>query len=189
MGRRMGHMTHLTGPIGPGRSIPRGVNMQAMLGRRLLALIAVVLLGACSGVAVPAAVETPASPSPLAAEPPIIEVYRSPSCDCCTGWEEYLQAQGYSVRSLVRDDVTSLKIELGLPRETWSCHTALVEGYVVEGHVPVDAIEDVLRDRPAIDGIALPGMPSGSPGMGGEKVAPFEILAIRDGEISPYGSY
>lgn len=185
----MGRMTRRKGPIGPGRSVPRGTNIRAMLSRWLLVPISLVLLGACSGVPAPPPLETPAAPSPLAAERPVVEVHRSPTCDCCKGWEEYLKARGYSVRSVISDDVTSLKIELGLPRETWSCHTALVDGYVVEGHVPIEAIEDVLRDRPAIDGIALPGMPPGSPGMGGEKVAPFEILAIEDGEISPYGVY
>lgn len=69
------------------------------------------------------------------------------------------------------------------------CHTAVIDGYAIEGHVPVAAIEDLLATRPAIDGIALPAMPPGSPGMPGVKAGPFEILAVTDGVVSPFGSY
>ena len=75
------------------------------------------------------------------------------------------------------------------PTEAWSCHTALIDGYPVEGHVPVEAIEDLLAERPDIDGIALPGMRAGSPGMPGEKASPFEVLAIDDGTLSAFGAY
>jgi hypothetical protein len=82
-----------------------------------------------------------------------------------------------------------IKAERGVPEGAWSCHTAVVAGYVVEGHVPAEAIEALLAQRPPIDGIALPAMPDGSPGMPGVKAAPFEILAIDGGATSVFGAY
>jgi hypothetical protein len=119
----------------------------------------------------------------------VIDVYKSPACGCCHEWEAYLRTHGYEVRSIPTDNMAAVKAERGVPEGAWSCHSAVVSGYVVEGHVPVEAIEDLLADRPAIDGIALPGMPEGSPGMPGIKAAPFEILAIDDGATSPFGAY
>jgi hypothetical protein len=87
------------------------------------------------------------------------------------------------------DDLTAIKAEHGVPQAAWSCHTAIIDGYVVEGHVPIEAIDDLLAEHPPIDAIALPGMPAGSPGMPGVKAAPFEILAIEAGTTSTFGSY
>ena len=97
--------------------------------------------------------------------------------------------QGFGVDSWEDPGLTEFKISSGVPLTAMSCHTAIVDGYIVEGHVPVAAIFDPLQQRPDIDGIALPGMPQGSPGMPGEQTAPFEILAIDDGTISVFGSY
>lgn len=96
---------------------------------------------------------------------------------------------GFTVRSMPTDDMAAMKHQLGMPKDTWSCHTAVIDGYAIEGHVPVEAIEDLLVQRPAIDGIALPGMPPGSPGMPGNKAAPFAVLAVADGATSEFGSY
>jgi hypothetical protein len=131
--------------------------------------------------------ETP-RPSTVAASN-VVEVYKSPACDCCHEWEAYMRSHGYTVRSIPTDDMSRIKADHGLPRESWSCHTAVIAGYAVEGHVPVEAIEDLLTSRPAIDGIALPAMPSGSPGMPGDKVGRFEILAVDDGATRSFGSY
>ena len=100
-----------------------------------------------------------------------------------------MTSHGFTVESIEEADVSAFKEARGAPRDVWSCHTAVIDGYTVEGHVPVEAIEDLLADRPDIDGIALPGMPPGSPGMSGEKAAPFEVLAIDDGTITTFGEY
>jgi hypothetical protein len=84
------------------------------------------------------------------------------------------------------DDVTDIKDRLRIPQDVRSCHTSMVENYFIEGHVPVDAIWKLLDERPAVDGLALPGMPSGSPGMSGEKTEPFTIYAIVDSRVSEF---
>lgn len=124
-----------------------------------------------------------------AIEDMVVEVHRAPNCGCCTGWEAYMIDQGFNVESWEDPGLTDFKVTSGVPMDAMSCHTAIVDGYVVEGHVPVDAILDLLEQRPDIDGIALPGMPQGSPGMPGEQLAPFEILAFDDGLTSVFGAY
>lgn len=119
----------------------------------------------------------------------LVELHAAPGCDCCGGWEEYMTSHGFTVESIEEADLSAFKEARGVPRDAWSCHTAVIDGYTVEGHVPVEAIEDLLADRPDIDGIALPGMPPGSPGMSGQKEAPFEILAIDDGTVTTFGEY
>jgi hypothetical protein len=154
--------------------------------RRLgVAAAVAIALSACAGgdpsAAVPA---TPAGGSTLAGT--VIEVHRSPTCGCCGDYEDYLAAHGAEVRSVVRDDVGQLKQELGIPARMGSCHTSLVDGYFVEGHVPVSALMALLDSRPAVDGITLPGMPSGSPGMSGDKDEPWIIYSVTDGETREF---
>lgn len=165
-----------------------------MHNRRLLLPIGALVIAGCAAAPSAPPAWTLAPPSPgatagIVATAIVIDVYKSPSCDCCHEWEAYLRSLGYTVRSAPTEDMARIKADHGLPQETWSCHTAVVDGYVVEGHVPVEAIRDLLANRPAIDGIALPGMPAGSPGMPGMKAAPFEILAISNGTISDFGAY
>jgi len=151
------------------------------------------LLASVAGIALLAGCASGALSDAGATEPAIrtavIEVYKSPDCTCCHEWEAYLTARGYTVESVPTADMSGFKTDAGVPAVTWSCHTALVDGYVVEGHVPVEAIEDLLAERPAVDGIGLPGMPPGSPGMPGDKVGSFEVLAFADGRTSAFGSY
>jgi hypothetical protein len=151
------------------------------------------LFGACS-----AATEAAASGAGSGgSEPPSVaapirlalEVHRSPGCSCCHEWEAYMQAAGWSVRAADDPDIAQLKARHGVPKSAWSCHTTIVAGYVIEGHVPMEAIEDLLSRRPAIDGIALPGMPAGSPGMPGIKAGPFEVLAVDGGSTSLFARY
>lgn len=99
--------------------------------------------------------------------PPAIEVYKSPTCGCCSKWVDHVRQAGFSVRvsDLTDDALDQLKTKHGVPRTAQSCHTALVGGYVVEGHVPATEILRVLKERPAVLGIAVGGMPLGSPGM------------------------
>lgn len=92
-------------------------------------------------------------------------VHRSPTCGCCGAWVERLRKEGYAVEVVNHADMDAIKTQFGVPKEMASCHTALVEGYVVEGHAPPLAIERLLRERPKAIGLAAPGMPSGSPGM------------------------
>ncbi len=94
-----------------------------------------------------------------------ITVYKTPTCGCCTKWIDHLEDAGFAVEARDLPDLTALKAENGVPSGLASCHTATVEGYVVEGHVPADDIRRLLADRPAVAGLAVPGMPLGSPGM------------------------
>jgi len=116
-----------------------------------------------------------------------VVVYASPSCGCCGQYADYLESEGgYTVDLQRTEDVDSIKAEAGVPESAAGCHSTMLDDYVVEGHVPLEAIDKLLQDRPAIDGIALPGMPAGSPGMGGTKQAPFEILSFADGAVDAY---
>lgn len=103
--------------------------------------------------------------SALAAQPEIT-VYKSPTCGCCEAWVEYLRAEGFQVKAIDQKELNSLKKRLGVEPEMASCHTAVVDGYVLEGHVPAAPIRRLLAERPGIKGLAVPGMPLNSPGMG-----------------------
>lgn len=96
---------------------------------------------------------------------PEVTVYKSPTCGCCSKWVDHLRSNGFTVDAVDVEDVDAVKRAHGVPPALGSCHTALVGGYVVEGHVPADAITRLLRERPASAGISVPGMPAGSPGM------------------------
>ena len=121
----------------------------------------------------------------VAAAAGTLAMFASPSCGCCGEHAEYLRSNGYTVDLQRTDDLDAIRAEAGIPPEAAGCHTARVGDYVVEGHVPVEAIDRLLQEKPAIDGIALPGMPSGSPGMG-DGGGPFEVMAIVDGAIEPF---
>ena len=103
---------------------------------------------------------------PAMAAQPAIEVYKSPTCGCCNAWVEYLRAEGFEVNAYDRKELNALKRSLGVKPEMASCHTATVDGYVIEGHVPASAIRKLLAERPDTRGLAVPGMPLNSPGMG-----------------------
>jgi hypothetical protein len=113
-------------------------------------------------------------------------MYASPTCGCCREYADYLRDNGHSVEVRLVDDLPDIKDSLGVPTEAESCHTTMIGGYIVEGHVPVEVIDKLLRERPGIDGVALPDMPAGSPGMGGTKEGPFEILSINGGTVTTY---
>jgi hypothetical protein len=115
-------------------------------------------------------------------------VYKSESCGCCTGWIAYLEQNGYTITTHTTDDVDSIKDEWAVPQEVRSCHTAKIGGYVIEGHVPVEAIDKLLATKPKITGIAAPGMPSGSPGMSGPK-EPNVIVSFGGGTPQVVGTY
>ena len=116
-----------------------------------------------------------------------IIVFKSESCGCCDLYVNYLEKQGFNVEVQDMLDLTGIKKEFKVPQEVRSCHVSKVGDYFVEGHVPVEAITKLLKEKPQIAGIALPGMPSGSPGMPGAKDGPFVVLAVgKDGKITEF---
>lgn len=116
----------------------------------------------------------------------VVTIYSSPTCGCCQGYAEYLEEQGFEVELIRTEDPDGIKEDLAIPTDMRSCHTAIVQEYFVEGHVPVEAIWKLLKERPEIDGIALPGMPLGSPGMSGDKQQPFTVYSIAAGKIDEF---
>jgi hypothetical protein len=119
-----------------------------------------------------------------------LRVYKSPTCGCCAKWVEYMQANGFTATTTNVADVTPIKTEHGVPARVASCHTTLVGGYVIEGHVPVGDIRRLLREKPAIAGLAAPGMPAGSPGMDVPNSPAFEVLAFdKSGRTSVFASH
>lgn len=105
-------------------------------------------------------------------------MYKNPGCECCDGHAAALRSAGFEVTLVPTQDLAAVKVRAGVPAALQGCHTILVDGYAVEGHVPVAAVQRLLDERPALRGIALPGMPAGSPGMGGAKIAPFRVLSF-----------
>jgi len=107
---------------------------------------------------------------------PAMTVWKSPSCGCCGGWIDHVRNAGFSVTVHEMDDVEPVKLRLGVPEQLQSCHTAEVEGYALEGHVPADSIVRLLRERPTAKGLAVPGMPQGSPGMETGVKDPYQVV-------------
>ena len=116
----------------------------------------------------------------------VAEIFYSPFCGCCKEYVKYLRGNDVRVEAYEVNDPSKVKLELDIPRSMWACHTLKIGGYYVEGHVPIEVVYKLLEEKPDIDGIALPGMPAGSPGMGGVKTSPFIIYAISDGEVSVF---
>jgi hypothetical protein len=117
-----------------------------------------------------------------------ITLYKSYTCGCCKGWKEHMASNGYkiSVVNLDDKDLPAIKSKYSIPRSVMSCHTAVIGDYVVEGHVPSAIVDKLLAEKPPIDGIAMVGMPSGSPGMPGPKNELWRIYSIKDGQVSLY---
>lgn len=129
------------------------------------------------------------NPGPSLADQPLVEVYKSPSCGCCGVWAEHLEANGYRVR--VRDvgDLEIIKQLAGVPDDLQSCHTAMVEGYTIEGHVPASALDRLLEERPDAKGLAVPGMPMGSPGMPSDEPERYDVFTFGDEGVAPYATF
>jgi hypothetical protein len=117
-----------------------------------------------------------------AATPIPVTLYKNPSCTCCEGYAAYLGQNGFKVDVRVTNDLAGISRKAGIPAALEGCHTSFIGSYVVDGHVPVKSIRELLDEKPAIIGITLPGMPAGSPGMYGNKSGPLTVYAIsRDG--------
>jgi hypothetical protein len=110
-------------------------------------------------------------------------VHRTDTCGCCGAYEEILEAAGVNVQPSIHDDLTHVRAAFGVPEHQASCHTGQIAGYAIEGHVPLAAIERLLTERPEVDGIALAGMPAGSPGMPGPKQTPLVVTLIDGGQV------
>lgn len=135
---------------------------------RALALVSVALVAA--------ACSTPAAAGP------VVTMYKTPTCGCCGLWADHMRENGFTIREVVRADLNPIRREYGVPGNMLSCHTAVIDGYAIEGHVPASVVERLLRERPAVAGIAVPGMPLGSPGM--EQLGrwePYEVFSFADG--------
>ena len=113
-------------------------------------------------------------------------MYKNPQCGCCEQYAKYLRRSGFKVTVTETHNMSLISRQNGVPEKLAGCHTMLVGGYVVEGHVPVSAIKKLLAERPNIKGISLPGMPEGSPGMTGQKAEPFIIYEITDSEAKVF---
>ncbi len=144
----------------------------------VVGVLLLILLAACS--------------SGSGGEKPTVMVYKSPTCGCCGAWADHLRANGFRVQEQNVSDIMAVKAKYGVPSELTSCHTAIVDGYVVEGHVPANEVQRLLTERPKIKGIAVPGMPVGSPGMEvpGRSPEPFNVVAFdAEGNTSVFAEY
>lgn len=116
-----------------------------------------------------------------------VTVYKDPNCGCCGGWATHMRKAGFSVTERPVADLAGVKTQAGVPEALQSCHTALIDGFVVEGHVPAEAVQRLLAERPPVLGIAVPGMPVGSPGMEGPNPEPYDVVAFTaDGSTSVF---
>ena len=129
---------------------------------------------------------------PLAAlaAAPVIDVFKSEFCGCCTGWVEHLKANGFTTRVKNVDNPSDYRERGGIPDHLGSCHTGMVNGYAIEGHVPASEIKRLLAEKPKARGLAVPAMPLGSPGMEGPRKDPYDVLLVHaDGHTSVYKHY
>lgn len=155
----------------------------ASIGIGILAVIGLAIVG-----------PTPEEPKPhlnQAGNSHELVVYKSATCGCCGIWTTYMKNLGYKVDVVNTEELDTVKEEHQVPQSLNSCHTTIVNSgqYFIEGHIPEEAISQLLEDEPPILGIGMPGMPSASPGMPGKKLAPFDISQVsKDGQVSPYMS-
>src|SRR5262245_36035148 len=106
-------------------------------------------------------------PSTISGQSKTVEVYKSPTCGCCVNWVAHVRQNGFTVKTTDVRDIEKVKLEKKVPPSVFSCHTAVVDGYVIEGHVPASEIQRLFKERPKVAGLAVAGMPIGSPGMEG----------------------
>lgn len=121
---------------------------------------------------------------------PVIEVYKSASCGCCHLWVDHLRANGFTVNAHDVANPSDYREKFGIPTALGSCHTGIVAGYAIEGHVPAQEIKRLLAERPKARGLAVPGMTLGSPGMEGPRSDPYDVLLVEtDGRTKVYRHY
>ena len=119
-----------------------------------------------------------------------VTVYKSPYCGCCGAWVDHMKAGGHTVKTIEMEDLTGIKKMTGVGDHLQSCHTAVVDGYVIEGHVPAADVARLLTEKPKARGLAVPGMPVGSPGMEGPNPEAYDVLLFQaDGTAAVYGRH
>jgi hypothetical protein len=123
--------------------------------------------------------------TPVLAEPIHALLYKNPDCTCCEGYVRYLRRNGFDVGVKPSNDLAEISRKAGVPEDKQGCHTTFINGYVIDGHVPVNVVRKLLSEKPPIAGITLPGMPLGSPGMGGDKEGPFTVYTVTKDGKSP----
>lgn len=146
-----------------------------------------VVVATVSVQSAPPAGETVPSVAPLVPTSGTVKVYKSPTCGCCNEWVKHLRANGFTVETEnvpTSAQLARIKADYGIDGSLTSCHTAVIDGYVIEGHVPADVIQKLLAERPNVAGLAVPGMPIGSPGMEGPNPQPYDIVTFG-GEGGP----
>lgn len=130
-----------------------------------------------------------AASAPSVQDGPRVTLYKNPTCACCADWAEHMRENGYEVEVKEGADLASVRAEYGVPFSAASCHTAVVDGYALEGHVPADVVAKLLEERPEVTGLAVPGMPRGVPGMPGEGLGSYDVLSFQsDGAPQIYAS-
>jgi hypothetical protein len=145
-----------------------------MLQRKIISTIAAAMLGL---------------PLAALAAAPVIEVYKSESCGCCGGWVKHLEENGFKVNVHNVENPSDYRQKFGIPAQLGSCHTAKVSAYALEGHVPAREIKRLLATRPKATGLAVPGMPMGSPGMEGSRKDAYDVLLVKNGKTTVYKHY
>jgi hypothetical protein len=121
---------------------------------------------------------------------PVIEVFKSESCGCCGAWVEHLKANGFTTRVVNVENPSDYRERGGIPNRLGSCHTGMIQGYAIEGHVPASDIKRLLAEKPKARGLAVPAMPLGSPGMEGPRKDPFDVLLVQaDGRTKVFKHY
>lgn len=147
------------------------------------------LTGAAAALVAVVGASSAKPPTPALAAPEVV-MFKSPTCQCCVRWAARLREAGFAVKEEHPPDLGAVRTRQGIRPEHAACHTALVGGYVVEGHVPPADIKRLLAERPAARGLVLPGMPIGSPGMEGPQTKPYEVLLLKhDGTTSVFARH
>jgi hypothetical protein len=127
--------------------------------------------------------------APMAQVATPITVYKTPTCGCCGKWVDHMRQHGFAPAVTDLPNLTAIKQSTGVPQNLQSCHTSTIGGYAIEGHVPADVVRQLLKEKPAIAGIAVPGMPMGSPGMEGAYKDKYNVVAFgKDGSQKVYAS-
>jgi len=120
----------------------------------------------------------------------VVKVYKSPTCGCCSKWVTHMEENGFHVQSFNRSDVVQIKKDKGVPQQFWSCHTAQIGKYVIEGHVPAADIKKLLAENRPVSGLAVPGMPIGSPGMPGLMKQKYNVYEYdAQGQVRAVAEY
>lgn len=147
---------------------------------------------ACSSDAPEPQAQAAAQPVAIDASLPTVTVYKTPTCGCCSLWVDHMAENGFPTRTYDVESTAQIREQNGMPATVGSCHTAIVDGYVVEGHVPAETVKRLISEKPDIVGITVPGMPIGSPGMEvtGRDADPYDVLAVNaDGGTEVYAEY